>query len=395
MENNSKWVQTWGQAHAALSFFAYPSSKKTYRMIINTAISGKKLRIKLGNAYGKDDVVIGSVTCAPCNSFGSASSDFKKLKFYEKESFTLLRGERAVSDDIDFPIEVGSYFCINIYVEKGRLTSGNLLNNIELLTADGDYSQKKFFPNEPRKRDGVITAASKILGMKFHKPVPLFESVELLNDDGASAIVVFGDSISQQGFWTNPFEKRIREAFPGKYSVINKSIMGNRILRDYWIGFPAKGLYGIRAIKRIEDDVFAYEGISHVIMSEGINDIFQYSSISAPSKEKPDIGEMCAAIERMAKSVKNKGIRFIPFNIIPFGAAPDSTVEKDKLRREVNAWYDSHKDEFDGFFDWSASASDPDNDYFCTKEYIGSDGLHPNAIGGKIFADAIDLKMFE
>lgn len=395
MGENTKWVQTWGQAHAALSFFYYPSCEKTFRMIINTAVSGKKLRLRLSNVYGKSNVEVGRITAAPCSSFGSASSDFKTITFGGKESFVIPKGDAFYSDEIDFEIDSGRTFCVNLYVKSGAMSSGNLLNNIQLLTAKGDHSNSRYFPDEPRTRDGVITAAGKALGMKLHKPIPLFESIELLNDDGASSIVVFGDSISQQGFWTNPFEKRIREAFPGRYSVINKSIMGNRILLDYSKFFPARGLYGIRATKRVEDDIYRYDGISHVIISVGINDIFQYASISAPECKQPDIGEMCAAIAKLRDDMQSRGIKVIGFNIIPFGAAPDATVEKDALRRQVNDWYAEHKNEFDGFFDWSACSADPDNDYFSIKEYIGPDGLHPGAVGGQAYADAIDLKMFE
>ena len=31
---DKKWVQVWGQAHAAFSYFYYPSCKKTYRMVV-------------------------------------------------------------------------------------------------------------------------------------------------------------------------------------------------------------------------------------------------------------------------------------------------------------------------------------------------------------------------
>lgn len=35
MENN--WVQVWGQAHSAFSYFYYPSCPKTYRLVIKSA----------------------------------------------------------------------------------------------------------------------------------------------------------------------------------------------------------------------------------------------------------------------------------------------------------------------------------------------------------------------
>ena len=57
--------------------------------------------------------------------------------------------------------------------------------------------------------------------MYFHKPIPLFQSVQVLNSTGATSIIVYGDSISQQGYWTNAFAKRIEESYPGRYAVVN------------------------------------------------------------------------------------------------------------------------------------------------------------------------------
>ena len=38
-------------------------------------------------------------------------------------------------------IGVDEYFCISIYVVSGKLCSGNLLNNVDLITVKGDYTK--------------------------------------------------------------------------------------------------------------------------------------------------------------------------------------------------------------------------------------------------------------
>ena len=59
---SGKWVQAWGQAHSALSFFYYPSCEKTYRMVVKSPIQGRKIKLELSNECAKNDVEIGSVT---------------------------------------------------------------------------------------------------------------------------------------------------------------------------------------------------------------------------------------------------------------------------------------------------------------------------------------------
>lgn len=393
--SEKKWVQTWGMSHSALSFMYYPSQAKTYRLVMNTAISGEKLRLSISNTYGKKDVVIGGITVAKCNADGKVSGGFEQISFFGKDSFTIEKGTRLRSDEVKFCIKPNEYFCISIFVKSGDLTSGNLLDNAYLITAEGNYTRTPYVENRRRQRDSVIDAAGKLLGMHLPKPIPLFDSVELLNADDASAIVVFGDSVSQQGFWTNPFEKRIREAYPEKYSFINKSVMGNRLLRDCSPIFVAKGLYGNKATTRIYDDIYPYENIKYVIFFMGVNDIFEYSSINALPSEKPDTDAMCATIKQITDDLHARGIKVIMFNIPAFGLAPDATREKDGLRRIVNKWIEDNQDIFDGYYDIASAAADPEDDYKSKVEYIGPDKLHPNAFGGEYLSGLVDLDMFK
>lgn len=391
----NKWIQTWGQSHSSLSLFMYPSMPKTYRLVMNTAISGEKLRLWLSNTYGSDDVLIGNITVAKCNENGTVNGAFSSLTFGGKNRFVIKKGERLKSDEINFRLSVNEYYCISIYVISGDLKSGNLLDNANLITVAGNYTLTSVAANQTRKRDSVRAAAGKLLGMHFPKPIPLFDSVEVLNTEDASSIVVFGDSVSQQGFWTGPFEERLREAYPGKYSFINKSVMGNRLLYDCSPIFPARGLYGNKATTRIKDDIYPYENISHVIFFMGVNDVFEYATINALPSEKPDPKDICAAMKSITDDLHSRGIKVIIFNIPAFGSAPDATREKDALRRVVNKWIEENQDYFDGYYDVAGAAADPEDDYRSKAEYIGDDKLHPNAFGGRYLAGLVDLDMFK
>ena len=217
---NTKWVQVWGQAHSAFSFFYYPSCKKTYRLVIKSALSGKIVRFELSNECAKNDVQIGALSVAKCDKDGNFIGECKTATVNNQKSLCLKIGEVVLSDEVELDIKAGEYFCINAYVEKGALRSGNLLDNANLLTVKGDVSQAPKIENQRRIRDKVREIASAVLKMYFHKPIPLFQSVQVLNDTDAKSIVVYGDSISQQGYWTNAFAERIYEAYPEKYSVI-------------------------------------------------------------------------------------------------------------------------------------------------------------------------------
>lgn len=389
-----KWVQVWGQAHSAFSFFYYPSCKKTYRMVIRSYFSGKGVRLELSNECAKNDVQIGALTVARCDENGNFKDDCKKITVGGKSSFLLEKGGIVRTDEVDLDIETDEFFCVNAYVEKGALRSGNLIDDVKLITVKGDVTNEKNVSNQPRIRDSVREVASKVLKMYFHKPIPLFQSVELLNDTGASAITVFGDSISQQGYWTNAFSKRIREEHKGRYSVINKSIMGNRIRFDYGKRFICKGLFGISGINRLKRDVLNYPDTEYVIFALGTNDFLQPGTIAAPKKDFPSAKEALDAVVGIGEKLRERGKKLIVFNVLNFGECADSRPHKEKSVSEYNKLLEENKDKFYAVYDQASLCVNPDKPNCSKKEYLGRDYLHPNLDGGKIVADGVDLELF-
>lgn len=390
---SEKWVQTWGQAHSALSFFYYPSCEKTYRMVVRSYIQGKALRLELSNECAKNDVYIGSLTVAACDENGTFCSECKTVTVKSEKSFVIKKGEIVRTDAVDIDVETDGYFCISAYVQKGALRSGNLIDNVNLITVKGDVTHKAEVTNQPRIRDSVREFASKVLRMYFHKPIPLFQSVELLNETGATAITVFGDSISQQGYWTNAFSERIRQEYKGRYSVINKSIMGNRIRFDFSKRFICKGLFGISGINRLSRDVLNYPDTEYVILALGTNDFLQPGSTAA-KKEFPTARQALDAVIGINKKLHEKGKKLIVFNVLNFGECIDSRAYKEAEVTAYNKLLEENKDKFHAVYDQAVLCVNPEKPTCSKKEYLGKDYLHPNKEGGKVVADGINLEWF-
>lgn len=392
---HDKWVQIWGQAHSNLSHFYYPEDKKTYRFVINSALSGKSIRIRLSNEFSDSDVTVGEITVAKCDSNGCFKDSYKTVTNNKQSQFVLKKGERLICDEVEINIASGEYLAVSIYVEKGDLKSGNLLNNVKLITVKGNKCKDRSIENQRRKRDSVIDVAGKIFNLFLHKPLPLIESVEILNSNGASAITVYGDSLCQQGFWTGRFEERIRDAFPDRFSVINKSIMGNRVLRDFSPRFPCKGLFGDSARNRLNRDVLDYDDSEYVIVAVGTNDLLQYGTIAAPKKDKPTAQELLDAIISITDNIKESGKKPIVFNVAMFGECIDSRTEKEDMAKEYNKLLFENRDNFYFLFDQESVVINPEKINCTKKEYLGKDKLHYNATGGNMVADAIDLSIFK
>ena len=385
-----QWVQTWGQSHTALSAFSFADDCRTLRLVLRSNISGTAIRVRLSNEYGEGIVLLGGVCAAPCDEEGVLTGDSVDLSAPNE----LLAGESVTTGEAPFALQSGGYFCVSVCIRGGALQSGNQLNNALCLCMPGDR-RHSIFPDDMRRfKDRLQKAACKLLRMKLPAPIPLFDTVELLNDDGASSIAVFGDSLSQQGFWVNPFEDRIRDAFPGRFSVINRSIGGNRVLRDTSPAFPFKGYYGVRALNRLGRDVLRYPDVSHAILEIGVNDLIQYGSVSGRANEKPDIDILTQAIFSMAADMRDRGIRVMGMTLVNFRDCFDGTQEKSNLADQVNAILREHADAFDALFDLNEVTADPNKPQHALRAYLGGDKLHFNDKGGQVVADAIDLDFF-
>ena len=392
---NNNWVQVWGQAHSAFSFFYYPSCKKTYRLVVKSALSGNKVRFELSNECAKNDVKIGSLAVAKCDENGNFIGECTTATVNSQKAFVIKKGEVVLSDEVELDIKTGDHFCISAYVEKGALRSGNLLDNANLLTVKGDVTLTPEIENQRRVRDSVREFASTALKMYFHKPIPLFQSVQVLNDNDAKSIVVYGDSISQQGYWTNAFAERIYEAYPEKYSVINKSIMGTRLLRDFSTRFFCKGLFGKSGLNRLQRDILNYPDVKYVIIALGTNDFLQFGTVQAPKTEKPTAQAFVDGVIKVANELKKQGIGLVVFNILNFGESVDSTPEKEALVSETNKLLYENREHFHAFYNQADLVVNPEKPTCSKKEFLGKDYVHPNKLGGRIVADNVDLNWFE
>lgn len=394
MENTHNFVQCWGMAHSSLSLMYFPEAERTFRLIVNTAVAGKGIRVRLSNRHGKETAVIGAVTAALCDKDGTVpeNAEFARLRLLGEDSFKIYPGQRVTTDPAAFDVSPGGFLCVSVFVRQGALSSGNSLNNMTLLFCGGNSAESRVFSASDRKRSKVITSVTGFLGINHPLPVPLFEDVELDNGEGAKAIVCFGDSLIQQGFWSNVFDKKIREAYPGRYSVINKAIGGNRLMRDS--KFILKGLFGKSALERVEEDVFAYDNVSHAIVGIGLNDMLQPGSIAAPVWDRVPAEAYREALTELFSEFREKGIKTVGMNYIAFGGSIDARKSKHEIRRLVNAWFAENAGICDRFIDIYTPTVSEKPDYM-KKEYLGKDNLHPNALGGEVIASQIPIDFFK
>jgi lysophospholipase L1-like esterase len=121
----------------------------------------------------------------------------------------------------------------------------------------------------------------------------------------------------------------------------------------------------------------------------GINDIGTASADSAAIVAEV----LIRAYEDMIEAAHSRGVRIYGATLLPFGGSFYDTPERESARRTVNAWIRT-SGAFDAVIDLDAALGDPANPTRLLPEADTGDHLHPNEIGHRRIAEAVDVGLF-
>jgi len=395
-----QWIGTW--ATAAQPFL--PKSLQTYRnqslrLIVHISAGGRKVRIKVSNAYGDGPLVIGGARIARRTRGAEIdpSSD-RMLKFHGKSSTTVAAGSSVVSDPVEVDVQALSDLAISVFLPQ----------RAEAKTSHSLAKQTSYVSPET----GDSTAAVKFPVAKAIHSWPFLTGVDVEASRGAAAIVAFGSSLTDgdgtiadtNGRWPDVLAARLQRVAGGKakIGVLNEGIIGNRLLHDSPKGAdnPFGAGLGQAGLARFERDVLAQAGVRYVIVCLGINDILFPAFPFTPPREKVNAEDIISGYRELIARGHRKAIRVIGTTNPPFEnsafeglVATFYTSEREAVRQKVNDWVRS-SGEFDGVVDLDAVLRDPSHPTQLLPAYDSGDHLHPNNAGCIAEGNAVPLALF-
>ena len=384
------WVATWGTAEEKNDISAdampkIPLENSTVRQIIRVTTSGKKMKIKLSNQYGKTDVEVKSLHVAKQvvgDTFQTSAIDTDTdtvVTVDGYEDFTIPAGEVIETDPFDFDVTA--------------------LDNIAITTYFGSTPTNNITGHRGARATTYQVEGNQVSAASFDNPNTtkswfFLADVSLLQPEGSKAVVCFGDSITD-GYgtdadylgkkpdsytrWGDYFAKRLQANEATKnVSVINEGIGSNSMM----------GSYPTDAGKdRFERDLLAHDGVGYCIVLFGVNDLDKLPNTSKFEQLKPEY-------EKMVKIAHENGIKIYAAPILPFGTSSYYNENSEAVRKMINDWMRSEESGFDGIIDFESALADPADPKNILEKYTHTDGLHPYD-GYDVMAEAIDLKMFE
>ena len=381
--DDSRWVGTWGASPMAAD--SVPGStnagftNQTVRHITHVSIGGDRVRIRLSNAYGTQALVIGAAHVALQFSGPTIvpGSD-RALTFSGQSSITIPPGALAMSDPVRLDVDALADLAVSIYVPNatGPTTWHQLGVQTAYVSPQGNFTGAQSLPV-------ATTSLSRFW----------LADVEVVASEKVNAVVMVGDSITD-GFASTPdanhrypdFLSQRLNAGRRKMAVINEGISGNRVLHD---------IFGPNASARFDRDVLAQAGVTHVIVLEGINDIGLPGSFR-PDSETVSSAEIIVGLAQMAARAHDKGLKIFGGTLTPFEGTifPGYyTPAKEVKRQAVNQWIRT-SGVFDAVIDFDLATRDPSHHARLLPAFDSGDHLHPNDVGYKAMAAAIDLSLF-
>ena len=352
-------------------------SNQTIREVVHLTIGGERFRVVLSNQFGDAPLAIGGAHIAVRSSGASILpvSD-RAVTFAGKPGTSIPAGAVIFSDPIALTAPPQADLAVTIYLpgDTGAGTSPLTMhagaNQTNYVSVIGDHTA-----------DADLPMATTIPSWYF------LARVDVVAQDGVSAIVALGDSITDgarstadtNSRWPDVLARRLTQVGL-KFGVLNVGIAGNRILQDG---------AGVSALARFDRDVAAQTGAAYLIFFEGINDIRNNLSLTAD--------EIIAAHRQIIDRAHARGLKEIGGTLTPFeGSAPLAayTPDTEGKRQALNAWIRTSK-AYDAVIDFDAAVRDPNHPTQLIEQYQSGDHLHPNDAGYQLMGNAISLDLFK
>lgn len=393
-----EWKMAWSYLPVNHNTCIATISNTTLRGYFKNNLKGEKVRIRFSNLYSDDTLVLDHVT------IGKRKQDTKVIEeiqtvFHKGNNIIKIEpGEIFLSDEIDLTVNPTEDLVLSIYI-KDKTNIYSVCSTWSAkswytvygigkdFTMDNDFPETDNYDIYPVLQYDV-NRANHIFGVS---------GIEVLTDSEVKTVALFGDSITHMSYYSDALLDLVIDKYPGKLTIVNRGLGGNRLLHDYtpMAEIPSGGtIFGRPGIERFECDIYKWDKPDYVIVLIGIND-FTHPYFFNRFHEIVTLDDYKKGIIELINKAHSKGSKIKIGTVIPFKKDKlDWFDEVESLRQEVNKWI-REQDYSDGFIDFDLAVRDiNDPEKMQDSCHIG-DGIHPNDEGGRKMASAVPLVWFE
>jgi lysophospholipase L1-like esterase len=372
------WVAAWAASQQGLG--RAKLSNATVRLIARVTIPGDAVRIRLDNTFGEKPFAIGRASIAPrIRGAAIAKGLNMPLTFGGKNAVTIPAGGTVESDSVALHVDAQQDLAVSLYVGGSDIQPSQ--HNNAVVTS---------YVTENGAGDQTASEDGKAFGERMTSMYWL-KAIDVRAAAGASAIVAFGDSITDgtcttldaHDRWEDLVAARFALQGQGRHAIVNEGIGGNTVTNAIDYEPAAKSPPGV---DRLDRDVLSHPGVTHVVLFMGTNDLRRGASAALVE----------SGIRDIVTRVHAKGLKIVGATIIPRHNQPDGAWDdaKTAIKNQVNDWIKKDAG-FDAVIDFDRVVRDPANPDLIRAGYGCGDGVHPSPIGYFRMGAAVDLSLFD
>lgn len=364
-QETSVWRPAWTAAAAPARFDGPPEAplgylNQTIRQDIRMGVAAEAVRLRVSNEVGLEPLTLENVTAA------GPDGRVLPVTFSGLTDIVLPVGVALLSDPLPIVLDRSDLLTVSLHAPG---PTRGVVRRVAVRLGEGET---------PVSSDAPLVRRQSFVS-----------AVYALTDRPPAVIVALGDSITEgssstlgaEADWPSVLNRRLEAACPGAFVVVNAGISGNQVVRD---GRSPN----VRA--RLDRDVLALPGVTHVVLIEGINDIRHDGN---PANVGRDPEEVIASYRQVIARLHMRGIKIVGGTMTAFGGSERFDARSEASRQTVNAFI-RDGGEFDAVADFDRATQDPDQPEAMRAGLVGNDRLHPNDAGYAAMGEAIDLSAF-
>lgn len=359
------WRPAWTAAAAPARFDGPPEAplgylNQTIRQDIRIGVAAEAVRLRVSNEVGLEPLTLETVTAA------GPDGRVLPVTFSGLGDIVLPVGVALLSDPLPIALDRSDLLTVSLHAPG---PTRGVVRRVAVRLGEGDT---------PVPADAPLARRQSFIS-----------AVYALTDAPPAVIVALGDSITEgssstlgaEADWPSVLNRRLEAACPGAFVVVNAGISGNQVVRD---GRSPN----VRA--RLDRDVLALPGVTHVVLIEGINDI-RHDGNPANLGRSPE--EVIASYRQVIARLHMRGIKVVGGTLTAFAGSERFDARSEASRQTINAFI-RDSGEFDAVADFDRATQDPDQPEAMREGLVGNDRLHPNDAGYAAMGEAIDLSAF-
>ena len=380
-----RWTTAWATSQNGLGTNTVTNT--TVRMIARVTAAGDAVRIRIDNTFGTSPLVVGKAYLGQrIQGAALAPGSRRQVLFKTASRVTVPPGGSVMSDPVAMVVLAQQDLAVTLYIPEAGVRpsqhSGAQVTSYVAADGAGDVAADE--------------AATPFTGTTTS--LWWVKAVEVSSSASTGSIVMFGDSITDgtcttldaHDRWEDLVALRLaldaanRGTPDAHKAVVNEGIGGNTVTRNIQ---PAPD--SPPGTERLERDVLSHNGVTHVVIFMGTNDI---------RREAP-AAQVVAGLQDIISRVKMRGLKAVGVTIIPRHNRP--AVEnntgwndtKTQRRLEVNRWIRTQAP-LDAVIDFDAVVQDPTNAALIHPPFNCGDGIHPSPRGYFEMGRSVRLDLF-